>query len=126
MPTENENSEIIYTWNCNTVDVYPIQGDYTNVIYNVHYNVIGGINYSTQPIIGSSGGTQLLNTDNVASFIPFDQLTSEQTVAWTKSAMGEAMITEIENDIANQIESLKNPISITKVVPDPPHEAPIM
>lgn len=124
MPTENENSEIIYNWNCNTVDVYPTQGDYTNIIYNVHYNVIGGINYSTQPIIASSRGTQLLNTDNVTNFIPFDQLTSEQTIAWTKAAMGEEMILAIETNIANQIESLKNPISITKVVPDPPQPAP--
>ena len=125
MPIENENSEIIYTWNCNTVDVYPTHDGLQNVVYNVHYNVVGGINYSTQPIIGSSGGTQLLNTDNVASFIPFDQLTSEQTVAWTKAAMGEEMVLAIETNIANQIESLKNPISITKVVPDPPYEAPI-
>ena len=127
MPT---NSEIIYNWNCNTVDVYPTQGELTNVIYRVHYIVRGGIDYSTTPVIATRNGTQELNTDNVQNFIPFDQLTSEQTVAWTKSAMGETMVAEIEANIANQIELQKNPVSITMTVPelvqDPPYEDPIL
>jgi len=123
MATENE---IIYNWNCNTVDVYPTQGELTNVIYKIHYVVTGGIDYSTQPIVSACSGTILLNTDGITNFIPFDQLTSEQTIAWTKSVLGETLVAEIEIDIANQIELLKNPVSITKVVPDPPHEAPLI
>jgi hypothetical protein len=119
------NNNIIYNWFCNTVDVYPKLGEYDNIIYRVHYIVTGGIDYSTTPITATRTGTQGLNTDGITNFIPFDQLTSEQTVAWTKSAMGEAMITEIETDIANQIELLKNPVSIQMIVPDPPHDPPI-
>lgn len=120
------NNEIIYNWLCNTVDVYPIQGELTNVIYRVHYRVSGGIDYSTTPITASRIGTQGLNTDVVTNFIPFDQLTSEQTIAWTKSAMGETLVAEIEAEIANQIELQKNPVSVTMVVPDPPQDPPIM
>jgi hypothetical protein len=126
MPEQTEISEIIYNWNCNRVDIYPTLGDYTNVIHNVHYNVIGGINYSTTPITASSFGMQILNTENVADFIPFNELTSEQTVAWTKAAMGEEKVLAIETSIANQIEALKNPVSITVTVPDPPRNAIIL
>jgi hypothetical protein len=120
------NSEIIYNWNCNTVDVYPTQGEFDNIIYRVHYIVTGGIDYSTNAITATRPGTQVLNTENVANFIPFNELTSEQTVAWTKSAMGEEMVLAIEADIANQIELLRNPVSITVTVPDPPRNAIIL
>jgi hypothetical protein len=126
MPEQNETSEIIYNWNCNTVDVYPTQGEFNNIIYRVHYIVRGGIDYSTNAKTVTRTGTQVLNTESVTNFIPFNELTSEQTIAWTKSAMGAEMVLAIETDIANQIELLRNPVSITMVVPDPPHEAPIM
>ena len=32
---------INYTWNCQTVDAYPKEGEYTDVVYNVHYYVLG-------------------------------------------------------------------------------------
>ena len=32
---------ITYDWNCKTVDVYPQDKEYTNVVYNVHYYVTG-------------------------------------------------------------------------------------
>ena len=120
------NSEIIYNWSCNNVDVYPKQGEYNNIIYRVHYVVTGGIDYSTNAKTATRIGTQVLNTEGVTNFIPFNELTSEQTIAWTKAAMGEEMVLAIENSIAEQIELLINPITVTMVVPDPPHEAPTL
>ena len=120
------NNEIIYNWSCNTVDVYPKQGEYDNIIYRVHYIVTGGIDYSTNAKTATRIGIQALNTDGITNFIPFSELTSEQTVAWTKSAMGEEMVLAIETDIAEQIELLRNPVSITVTVPDPPSVAPIL
>ena len=32
---------IEYNWNCRTVDVHPTEGDETNVVYNVHWEVTG-------------------------------------------------------------------------------------
>jgi hypothetical protein len=117
------NSEIIYNWNCNTVDVYPKNGEYTDVVYNVHY-AVWGTDGSEASIQANIIGTQILDIKNITDFIPFNELTSEQTVAWTKSTMGEERVLEIENNIAEQIALLKNPVSITLVVPDPPRDAP--
>ena len=27
-----------YNWNCKTVDAYPQDGDYTDLVYNVHWD----------------------------------------------------------------------------------------
>ena len=32
---------ITYTWNCKTVDVYPLYETHTDVVYKVHWNVTG-------------------------------------------------------------------------------------
>jgi len=120
MPAQNETSEIIYSWNCNTVEVYPTLGDNTNVIYLVNWNVTGRINYLTNLITSTKSGDIELNTENLQNFIPFNQITSEQTTDWAKATMGESQVSMLEDMIASEIESLKNPVSITMVVPDPP------
>ena len=30
-----------YNWNCKTVDAYPQDGEYTDLVYNVHWIVTG-------------------------------------------------------------------------------------
>ena len=30
---------INYIWNCKTVDAYPQDGEYADVVYNVHWNL---------------------------------------------------------------------------------------
>lgn len=123
MATKSKASEIIYNWNCNTVDIYPKDGDYTDVVYNVHY-IVTGTDDSVPPISSNRIGTQMLDIKNITNFIPFYELTSEQTVAWTKSTMGEDGVLAMENSIAEQIALLKTPVSITVIVPDPPRDAP--
>ena len=108
-------SLITYDWNCKTVDVYPQDGNYTDVVYNVHW-IVTGTDDSVPPVEGRLYGTQILNISDITNFIPFDQLTNEEIVAWTQSAMGEERVAEIEANIANQIELIINPISITLTI----------
>jgi hypothetical protein len=118
-----KDSKIIYNWNCNTVDIYPKDGDYTDVVYNIHY-IVTGTDDSVPPISSNRIGTQMLDIKNITDFIPFYELTSEQTVAWTKSTMGEDIVLSIENAIAEQIAILRTPVSITVTIPDPPGPIP--
>ena len=74
-----------YNWNCRTVDAYPQDGIYTDVV-------------------------------DITSFIPFEDLTNEEVVTWTKSAMGEEEVAAIETNIENQIDSLINPTSVTLTI----------
>lgn len=110
---------VTYYWNCKTVDVYPEEGGNADVVYNVHWIVNGesdtlnpeGIPYSSRNI-----GTQILSVSEIPNFIPFDQLTNEEVVTWTQTAMGVEQVTSIEENIAEAIELKINPTSITLVI----------
>jgi len=110
---------INYTWNCRTVDAYPQDGDYTDVVYNVHWIVTGTsdvIDPEGNPYSATSIGTQVLDTSEITDFIPFDELTNEQAVSWTKSAMGEEQVDSIEAGIQSEIDNLINPTSVTLTI----------
>ena len=111
-----------YNWNCKTVDCYPEQDNEADVVYNVHWIVTGtsdqlnpeGVAYSATNI-----GTQTLDTSQITNFIPFEDLTNDEVVAWTKAAMGTEQVTEIETSIQSQIDSLITPTSVTLTVGEP-------
>jgi hypothetical protein len=104
--------EIAYDWNCKTVDVHPQEEGQTDVVYNVHWNVTGVEGeYSVTNI-----GTQIVPLSDSSTFIPFEDLTNEIVVEWTKEAMGEETVASIETSIANQIQDLITPTSVTMTI----------
>ena len=111
-----------YNWNCKTVDAYPQDGEYTDLVYNVHWIITGvsdeldpqGVAYSATSI-----GTQTLDVSDVTDFIPFEDLTNEQVVAWTKGAMGEEQVASIEASIQSQIDALITPTTVTLTIGEP-------
>ncbi len=110
---------ITYDWNCKTVDVYPVDGGMSDVVYNVHWIVTGtsdktdseGVAYSSTAI-----GTQILDISDITDFIPFEDLTNEEVVAWTKLALDEEQVSSIEASIASQIEDKITPTSLTLTI----------
>ena len=103
---------ITYNWNCKTVDVHPQEKGQTDVVYNVHWIVTGvDEDYSVTSI-----GTQVVPLSEGGAFIPFEDLTNEIVVGWTKEAMGEDQVDQIEASIASQIEDQKNPVSVTMTI----------
>ena len=101
-----------YDWNCKTVDVYPQAEGETNVVYNVHWIAKG----TKEDYSVTSIGTQVVPLDPKADFIPFEDLTNEIVVEWTKEAMGEEQVKAIEDGIASQIAELENPTSVTMTI----------
>ena len=103
---------ITYNWNCKTVDVHPKEKEQTNVVYNVHWIVTGvDGDYSATNI-----GTQIVPLSEGDTFIPFEDLTNEIVVGWTKEAMGEEQVAQIEATIAAAIEDQINPSSVTLTI----------
>jgi hypothetical protein len=103
---------ITYDWNCKTVDVHPQEDEQTDVVYNVHWIVTGTDgDYSSNAI-----GTQIVPLSEGSAFIPFEDLTNEIVVEWTKEAMGEETVASIETSIANQIQDLITPTSVTMII----------
>ena len=113
---------VTYDWNCKTVDCYPEQNNEADVVYNVHWIVTGVSDQKDQQgdfYSATSIGTQTLDTSQITNFIPFDQLTNDEVVAWTKGAMGDEQVASIEASIQSQIDSLITPTSVTLTIGEP-------
>jgi len=111
-----------YNWNCKTVDCYPEQNNEADVVYNVHWIVTGTsdeVDPQGSPYSATNIGTQTLDTSQITNFIPFDQLTNDEVVAWTKGAMGDEQVASIEASVQSQIDSLITPTSVTLTIGDP-------
>tara|TARA_R100000406_G_scaffold78473_1_gene59345 strand:+ start:134 stop:448 length:315 start_codon:yes stop_codon:yes gene_type:complete len=100
-------------WDCKTVDYYKQEHNgHEQVIYNVHWRVTKvDENYSALTY-----GTQILNTEDIQDFIPFEEVTSQIVEDWTKDAMGEEKVSDIESSLDQQIEDQKNPTSVTVIL----------
>jgi len=113
---------ITYNWNCKTVDAYPQDGEYTDLVYNVHW-IVTGVSDQLDPSDNAYNaaiiGTQALDVSDVTDFIPFEDLTNEQVVAWTKGAMGEEQVISIEASIQSQIDALITPTTVTLTIGEP-------
>jgi hypothetical protein len=110
---------ITYNWNCKTVDAYVQQGVNDDVVYNVHWIVTGTKEEDSKEYSSTSIGTQMLDISEITNFIPFDQVTDKEVVAWTQAAMGGEQVTQIEASIADSIELEINPVSVTLTVGEP-------
>jgi hypothetical protein len=111
-----------YEWDCKTVDCYPEQNNEADVVYNVHWIVTGisdQLDPEGNPYSATNIGTQTLDTSSITNFIPFEDLTNDEVVAWTKGAMGNEQVTNIETNIEKQIQDLITPTSITLTIGEP-------
>jgi len=91
-------------------------------VYNVHWIVTGvsdQVDPAGNPYSATNIGTQTLDTSQITNFIPFDQLTNDEVVAWTKGAMGDEQVASIESSIEKQIQDLITPTSVTLVIGEP-------
>ena len=106
-------------WNCRTVDVHPTEGEYTDVVYNVHWRVTGTsdqVDPEGNAYTSTSIGTQVLDTSTITDFIPFADLTNAEVVQWTKDTMGTEQVDAIEAGIESSISEEINPTSITMTI----------
>jgi hypothetical protein len=108
-----------FNWDCRTVDVYPTSGDNTDVVYNVHWRLTGvsdQLDANDNPYSATVIGTQTLSTEEIVDFVPFEELTHEQIVTWVQDAIGAEQVTQMEDNVNNQIDSLITPTSVTKTI----------
>lgn len=90
-----------YTWSVQQMDAYPQEGDKTDVVFNVHWTLIG----TEAGFSGSVYGTQNVSVDPDVSFTSYDDLTQEQVIDWVQDAMGAERVAAYEANVAQQINS---------------------
>ena len=118
-----------YTWDCKTVDTYPVQDEFSDVVYNVHWRMTGtdesGEHSAT--VIGTQ--TITVDTIDAEGFVAFEDLTHEDVIGWVETEMGADRVAELQASLDSQIADKIAPKSVTKtigaVVETPVVEAPI-
>jgi len=108
-----------FEWDCKTVDVHPTEGEYTDVVYNVHWIVTGTsdqVDPEGNAYTSTNIGTQMLDTSTITDFIPFADLTNAEVVQWTKDTIGAEQVDEIEAGIESSINEEINPTSVTMTI----------
>ena len=102
-----------YTWNNKTVDTYPSLEGHSDVIFNVHWRLIGEDDNEN---IGSTYGTIALDTSDLTNFTDFDSITEEQVNGWVEAAMGSEEVQAKKDAIDAQIAEKVNPSMVTKTI----------
>jgi len=102
-----------YTWNNKTVDTYPTLEGNTDVIFNVHWRLTG---QDEDGNVGSSYGTQSLETSDLSNFTAFADITEEDINGWVETALGEEKVTGLKASIDAQIAEQVNPTVVTKTI----------
>jgi hypothetical protein len=90
---------ISYNWQIVNMDRKTTDG----FVLTVHYNVTATDGDYSANTYGTVGYTE----EDGKSYIPYDQLTQEEVVAWVKDSLGQETV---EESLATQIEALKHPV----------------
>lgn len=102
-----------YTWNVVQLDAYPQVDDKSEVVFNVHWTLVG----EEAGFTGSVYGAQAVTLDPDAPFTPYADLTQAQVIGWVQSAMGAEQVASYEVNVAQQIQNQIDPPVITPPLP---------
>lgn len=103
-----------YNWNVVQMEAYPEKDGYTNVVFQVHWNLTGD---DGEGHTGYAYGSVGVTLDEGGSYTPYAELTKEQVVGWVQDALGAEQVASLEANVANQIEQQINPTVVTPALP---------
>lgn len=103
-------SNITYTWEFPRFQAFPTLNGLKNVVFNVEYILSASD--------GQGHGAQLfgnvdLTTPDADSFRQFNLLTHRVVEQWVITALGEETLTDLKENLANQIAMQKTPPVVT-------------
>lgn len=101
-----------YYFRINAVDAHVSKDGLDNVIYNVHYSYIGE---DANGNVTTRIGVHAVQAPNFDSFVPFDQLTQADVIAWIESDLP---VAQMQQDLDLQLAELAAPTKVTLQVPE--------
>ena len=96
------------TWTISTLDRQLVDGDRTDVVTVIHWNVTDSEVDGDNTYSGRCYGTVALAAPG-DSFTPYADITEAQAIGWCKAALGDDEVASLEANVANQIDQQKNP-----------------
>ena len=106
------------TWSINDLDRQLVDGERTDVVTVIHWNVADsetvGEGEEAKTYSGRCYGTVGLAAPG-DSFTPYADITEDTAISWCKQALGDDQVTAYEDSVASQIALEKNPVTGTGV-----------
>lgn len=93
----------VFTWTINGLQV--MQSPEANTVTMSNFTIAGEDNGLT----GSVTYSVNLLPANPDNFVPFDQITQQEAIAWTQQALGPERIASMEAEVQAQIDAQKIP-----------------
>jgi hypothetical protein len=103
------------TWSISTLDRQLVDGEHTDVVTVIHWNVTDSEVDGDNTYSGRCYGTVGLSAPDADSFTAYADISETDAIAWAKAAIGEEQVAAYEASVASQIELSKNPVSGTGV-----------
>ena len=98
---------ITYTWEFPQLDCYLSKDAKTDVVYTVHWRLLG----VEGAYRGETYGSASIDTSDLSNFIEFDNLTESDVEGWISD------VSSLKTHISNLIEEKKNPTTAAKLPP---------
>ena len=105
---------ITNTWNIVAMDCRPNVNGMLDYVVTSHWTLTATDGTYT----GSVYGTASFEVDpERTDYKPYDQLTLEEVIAWTKASLGEEQVASLEFNVLSQIEAQINPSIVSPALP---------
>jgi hypothetical protein len=118
MVAKKRNRKIINMkyWYINQMDSIPTDGTLTDFVINVHWTRFAKETINEKEYQASVYGSQSFSKDDVANFIPYEDLTYDIVSSWLDASMDvEALDLNLDAQIENQV----NPPIVVLPLPFP-------
>jgi hypothetical protein len=105
---------ITNTWNIVALNCKPDVNGMLDYVVTSHWTLTATDGTYT----GSVYGTASFEVDpERTDYKPYDQLTLEEVIAWTKASLGEEQVASLEFNVLSQIEAQINPSIVSPALP---------
>jgi len=101
-------------WIINQMDCVPQDGDLTDFVVTVHWNRNATEVVNEKEYFASVYGSQSFSKDDVANFIPYEQLTYEIVCGWLDDSID---VAALDLNLDQQIENQVNPPIVVLPLP---------
>lgn len=105
------------TWKVTNLDLYPTYNNYTDVVFNIHWDCLGQREHSGSTYTSRIYGVNDVTFSSGSVFIPYEQLTENDVLEWLWNNMGSGSKQQFENDAAVKIDEQISPTVVTLPLP---------
>lgn len=105
------------TWNVVQMDVRKQEGAEQDVVYQIHWTLDASTTVDGKPETSQIYGSVGVKYDPEAPFIPYDQITKDEAIAWVKEVMGQEQTAKTEATAIRYLNDKLNPPVVTPPLP---------